>query len=116
MVSSPVLHTIAAHLVLRKIEKGQRIDNTEDLALVVVKSGSFDVIIDSKIVDRISRGGFFGEECVFFAGSSLMHAIALEDTEFFLIQAHFLHHIPIIEWKMLQVYERRLTSYGNQNK
>ncbi|HKL84933.1 MAG TPA: MBL fold metallo-hydrolase [Treponemataceae bacterium] len=116
MVSSPVLHSIAPHLVIRSIEKGQRIDNTEDLALIVVKTGCFDVLIDSKIVDRIYRGGFFGEECVFFAGSSLMHAVALENTDFYLIQAHFLHNIPIIEWKMLQTYERRLSSYGNQNK
>lgn len=116
MVSSPVLHSIAAHLILHRSEKGHRIDNTEELALVVVKSGCFDVLIDSKKVDRICRGGFFGEECVFFTGSSLMHAIALEDTEYYRIQSHFLHNIPIIEWKMLQIYERRLTSYGNQNQ
>lgn len=42
-----------------------------------------------------------------------MTARAEEDCQWYSITADILRGIPIVEWKMLEVYERRLTSYGS---
>jgi len=112
MVSSPILHSIAVCLVSRAVKKGERLDNLKEASLFLVRSGSFDVFIEEIPVDRIGVGDFFGEECVFFSGASLMSARATEDSECYLLKAELLRDIPIVEWKMLECYERRLTSYG----
>jgi hemerythrin len=114
MVSSPVLHSIAVCLLPRQAKKYEKVENIEDSSLFIVRKGSFDVFIDDVPVDRIGVGDFFGEECVFFSGSSMMSAIALEDSECFRLRADLLRDVPIVEWKMLEVYERRLTAYGEQ--
>lgn len=113
-VSSPVLHSIAVCLVPRTVKKGEEFENAEKPSFVIVREGSFDIFIEGVAVDRIGAGDFFGEECVFFSGGSMMRARALEDSECYLLGADLLRDIPIVEWKMLQTYERRLTAYGGQ--
>lgn len=114
MVSSPVLHGIAVCLLTRQAKRYEKVENIEDNSLFIVHKGSFDVFIENVPVDRIGVGDFFGEECVFFSGGSMMSAVALEDSECYVLRADLLRDVPIVEWKMLEVYERRLTAYGEQ--
>jgi len=112
MVSSIILHTIAVCLVHRKIAAGDFFDNNDEASLVLVEKGSFKLYIEDIEVDEIGVGGFFGEECVFFSGGSLILAQATEDSDCWLLKADLLRDIPIVEWKMLMEYERRLIEYG----
>lgn len=114
MVSSPILHTIALSLILHMVKKGEGIDNLKEQSLCIIRKGSFDLFIEDTPVDRIGVGDFFGEECVFFSGASLMSARAREDSECYLLKAELLRDIPIVEWKMLEVYDRRLVAYGER--
>jgi len=43
-----------------------------------------------------------------------MSAKAREDSECYLLKAELLRDIPIVEWKMLEVYDRRLVAYGER--
>lgn len=112
MVSSIILHSIAMCLVRTRIRKGDFFDNTETPSLVLLERGSFTLFIEGIEVDRIGPGDFFGEECVFFSGGSLILAQADEDSDCWLLRPDHLRDIPIVEWKMLMEYERRLTEYG----
>jgi hemerythrin len=112
MVSSPVLHDIAVCLVPRQVRAGEDFDNSAEPSLVLIVNGSFEILIENSVVDTVGPGDFFGEECVFFAGGTMMRARALEDGECYTLKAELLRDIPIVEWKMLEVYERRLTAYG----
>lgn len=114
MVSSPVLHRIANNLVPLSIRAGAVYDNSHEPSLVLVRTGTLDVLIENVVVSRIGEGDFFGEECVFFSGCSMMSARALDDCDCYLIRPDVLKSIPIVTWKMLETYERRLTSYGAQ--
>jgi len=114
MVSSPILHNIAVSLVSHLVKKGDGIDNLKEQSLCIIRKGSFDLFIEDTPVDRIGAGDFFGEECVFFSGASLMGARAREDSECYLLKAELLRDIPIVEWKMLEVYDRRLVAYGER--
>jgi hemerythrin len=113
-VSSPVLYSIAVNLVPLHVSKGEKYDNVQDQSLIIVVSGRLEIRINGVTVDTIGKGDFFGEECVFFTGGNMMSAIAIEDCECYTIGANRLRDIPIIEWKMLEVYERRLTVYGGK--
>jgi hemerythrin len=113
-VSSPVLYSIAVNLVPLHVGSGEKYDNVQDQSLIIVVSGRLEIRINGVTVDTIGKGDFFGEECVFFTGGNMMSAIAIEDCECYTIGANRLRDIPIIEWKMLEVYERRLTVYGGK--
>jgi hemerythrin len=115
-VSSPVLFSIAVNLVPLHINKGDRYDSSQDQALTIVVTGTLEIRINEITVDRIGSGDFFGEECVFFVGGSMMSAIALEDCECYTLGANVLRDIPIVEWKMLEIYERRITAYGGKTQ
>ncbi len=112
-VSSPVLYKIANNLVPGSTKAGEVFECSDEPSLILIVSGSCNLFIDSTLVDRIWAKEFFGEECVFFSGGSLMTARAEEDCQWYSIKADILRGIPIVEWKMLEVYERRLTSYGS---
>jgi hemerythrin len=113
MVSSPVLNRIAREVTMRHFKAGQTVEEPEHPSLGLVHSGSLELRIDGQPVDRAGPGDFFGEESIFFSGGSLISACALEDCECWFIAGKTLREVPIIEWKMLETYERRLTSYGN---
>ena len=114
MVSSPILRAIAVSLVSHPVKKGEGIDNLKLQSLCIIRTGSFDLFIEDIPVDRIGVGDFFGEECVFYSGASLMSARAREDGECYLLRVELLRDIPIVEWKMLEVYDRRLVAYGKR--
>jgi len=112
-VSSPVLYTIAVNLVPGTTGAGEVYDAGDEASLIIVLSGSFKLFIDETEVDTLYPKDFFGEECVFFPGGNLMTARAEEDCHWYSIKTDILRGIPIVEWKMLEVYERRLTAYGS---
>lgn len=114
MVSSPILHRIARELKLKTVKKSARIENLTEPTLILIRKGSMDLLIEGKIVDKINEGDFLGEESIFFTGGNLMSAIAREESECYYIKGDQLRNVPILEWKMLESYERRLTSYGEQ--
>lgn len=112
MVSSPVLHSVASSLMPLQLSAGDVYDNTGEASFVLVRSGTLEVQIEGHTVDHIGEGDFFGEECVFYSGGSIMASRALEDCDCYLIEPELLRNIPIVAWKMLETYERRLTAYG----
>jgi CRP-like cAMP-binding protein len=60
----------------------------------------------------IGPGGVFGEESVFFGRPSLMTAVVVEEGEFLSIPRETIQNVPIVEWKLLEAYERRITRFG----
>lgn len=114
MVSSPVLHNLARGLTPQRYVAGEFVKLPDDPSLIILRDGICEIYIDDKITDRIEAGGFFGEENIFYNGGSMARAKAVVDADCYIISGTLLRNIPIVEWKMLEVYERRLTSYGQQ--
>lgn len=113
MVSSTVHNRIARAAKEIKAKAGDQIGKEGDEKLYLMKSGSARLMFEDGEVDRVEPGDFFGEESVFFSRVSMMHATAAEDSALFVIPAQDLSGIPIVAWKMLEVYERRLASFGS---
>lgn len=113
MVSSPVLHNLARGLKTGSYPKGAVVEQGDDSPVILLRGGSMEIFMEDKLVDRIEPGGFFGEEAVLASGT-LARAVAASDCDCFLISGGLVRNIPIVEWKMLEVYERRLTAFGSQ--
>jgi hemerythrin len=112
-VSSNVQNTIARSMREIRAPAGLRVGGGDEAELYLVKSGRVSITFEGRVVDRAGPGDFFGEECVFFQRASLMEAVAEEDSACFVIPGDILMGIPIAAWKLVEVYERRLATFGS---
>ena len=92
---------------------GDYIITEEQDSIFLIESGKVSLTIEEFTVEELGRGDFFGEDNYFYH-SSLMTPKAVSDTRLYRISLSPLKNIPIIEWKMLESFERRLTMFGTQ--
>jgi len=112
MVSSAVQLRVSRGVTSMKLKAGSPIVMGPSAALVVPRSGAARVLIEDTEVDRIGPGGVYGEESLFFGKPSLMTAEVTEAGEFLYLPVEALKDVPIVEWKLLETYERRITRFG----
>ena len=112
MVSSSVHNFMSRGLSSARLDDGDSLSTSEGASLVVARSGKASILIEGSEVDTIGPGGVFGEESVFFGRPSLMTATVVEAGEFLSIPREAIKDVPIVEWKLLEIYERRITRFG----
>ena len=78
--------------------------------LFLVEEGSLVMEFDGRIVETIGPGDFCGEEDLFFRGGGNMTLKAETPVRALVFPARPLLAVPIVGWKMLEAYERRLTA------
>jgi len=111
MVSSAVHIRMTRALKSEVLRAGSTVPTGEHI--VVARTGAARILIDGAEVDIIGPGGVYGEESVFFGRPSLMSAQVTETGEFLSIPAETARNVPIVEWKLLEIYERRITRFGS---
>jgi hemerythrin len=114
MVSSVIQNRIAQEMRPLKLANGKKIVVEEKPALYMVKEGRVRVDFEKTPIDVLLPGDFFGEESILLGSSSLFSARAEKKSELLVIPAEALKNIPIIEWKILEIFERRLSAFGTQ--
>jgi hemerythrin len=112
-ISSTVQNRIAQVATELRVRAGDKVGEDNDDCLYLVRDGQARLMFDETQVDLVGPGQFFGEESVFFKRSSMMTAFAVRNTQLFVIPAQILSGIPVAVWKLLEVYERRLMSFGS---
>jgi len=112
MVSSSVHNVMSRELFIQDLKAGSELSTAGGASLVVVRTGKASILIEGSEVDAIGPGGIFGEESVFFDRPSLMTATVTEDGEFLSVPRATIKNVPIVEWKLLEAYERRITRFG----
>jgi hemerythrin len=112
MVSSAVHASMSRSLSSETLSAGEALTTVDGRSLVVARTGRASVLIEGSEVDLIGPGGVFGEESVFFGRPSLMTATVTEEGEFLSIPRDTIRNVPIVEWKLLEAYERRITRFG----
>ncbi|HOT58522.1 MAG TPA: hypothetical protein PLJ83_02560 [Spirochaetales bacterium] len=80
--------------------------------LVVIEQGEARVFFDTVEIETIRAGGVFGEESVLLKTATMTSCIAQTDLFASRIPAEAITNIPIVEWKILEIYERRLMAFG----
>ena len=81
-----------------------------DPFLFLVESGTLSLEFESRPIEEVGPGGFCGEESLFFRGGGNMAIKAATATKGLAIPAKLLLAIPIVGWKLLETYERRLAA------
>jgi len=113
MVSSPIHDAIARKMESYVLAKGESLPENNQPLLVIIKKGRIALDIEGTVIEEIAELDFYGEDSVFLGGAGQIRGVALEECELFLVPGKVLQAIPIVEWKMLERYERRLASYGH---
>ncbi len=101
-------NAIAAAIRSSFHSKGGIIEASEAPRLRLIKSGTVELIIGDRVIERLKAGDFFCESTVLFGIPCLFKAQAISDTELYEIPAVVLADVPIIRWKLLEIYETRL--------
>jgi hemerythrin len=107
-MSSTRQNAIAAAMSMQKYPAGTIVRPASAPRLSLLKSGRLDLTIGDHTVEKLAPGGFFCESTVLFNIPCLFKAVVTKDAQVYHIPAEVLADIPIIRWKLLEVYETRL--------
>jgi len=107
MVSYPVQNLIAQKMTFETIKKKAFLESTLDEHLVMLYDGQVDILDGSHIIESIVPGGFFREEVVLYQMSPLYKIQAQTDTRVCFIPKNILDDIPVVQWKLLETFEKR---------
>ena len=98
---------IAQSMVLHQYPEGKVFPENDNSNLNLVCRGKLQIFIGDNASETLSAGHFFGEEGVLFETSSILQMRAMEPSEIYQIPSKLLLDIPIIRWKLLEVFKKR---------
>jgi CRP-like cAMP-binding protein len=107
MLSSQIKSRIAAQMECSSYSKGQKLPVSPD-NLYLLKDGEVEICFWNKSIEKLVPGGFFGTEMILLEASPPLEARATKTSEIYHIQGEFLKDIPIIQWKLLAAYKKRM--------
>jgi len=114
MVSGLILNNIARNMKMKSVKMNEQFVSGKEPEIIMLKKGEIELKLDEMLVDTLNPGDFFGEESFFLKQSNLLRARAIKNSEVFFIPGEELSKKPIIEWKLLEVFEKRLQAFGQQ--
>ncbi len=74
----------------------------------LIKSGKLERYIDDEVFETLTAGHFFGEESVIKKEASVFQVRVVEPTEIYQIHSSLLLDIPVVRWKLFEIYQRRM--------
>lgn len=110
-ISSNILSAIARVMIIKNFKAGDAFNADIPLLYLIIK-GEANVLIADFVVEKIAAGAIWGEESVLLRAANLTSAIAVTDGSAAIIPGSIIEKIPIIEWKLLETYEKRITAFA----
>lgn len=107
MLSCPIKSRIAKQMDCYSYSEGQKLPITPG-DLYLLKDGEVKIYSGSKTIETLVSGGFFGTDLDLFEAAQLLEARATKTSEIYRIPGEILKDIPIVRWKLLETYERRM--------
>jgi len=109
-ISNPVLNNIAEKMELISIPSG--IVSCEDYtdSILLLESGEINLTSEGVIMHELSSGDFLGEELAIFNFPQCFTGHALTDCKVYKIPASFLNKIPVVRFKLHEIYEMKVSS------
>jgi len=114
MVSFPIQNKIAELMAKKTISIGDVLFQNDKSYLYLLEKGEINIQSEKRVIEIIKPGRFFGEENILHKTTQLFKARASEESEVYVIPGDILLKIPIIHWKLLETFERRLKIFGTQ--
>ncbi len=96
--------------VMRQISYSEEEVLSEQIqsSILLVIRGTIELCVDEKIIETLTIGGCIGEEEVLFHTPSRFQIKVTEPTTVYLIPGELLLDIPIVRWRLLEIFEKRL--------
>jgi hemerythrin len=107
MLGFPTERAISAAMETQHVAAGSRIAACPSPCLSLLASGEVELLRDGKPWERLSAGGFWGEDEV-LDGKRIHEARAVTEVDLFLVPARLIADIPIVQWRLLQTREKRM--------
>ncbi len=107
-ISSPVQNKIARAMNESKYEAGQEIPSDNPLDLFLISRGRVILYLDNQVVQTLESGDFFAGQGFLFESPYELRIEAAEETEVFRVPRSLLLDIPIVRWKLLEIYNKRM--------
>lgn len=101
----------ARYLTVAEGQSPQQAAGSPAPFLFLVSEGGLTLEFEGRIIETVGPGGYSGEESLFFRGGGNIGIRAVAPTRGLAIPAKFLLSIPIVGWKLLETYERRLAAF-----
>ena len=108
MVSCPVKNRIIAQVQLREWLAGDELKSEGEAELFLVREGGIRIYHGQTQVDTAGAGSFFGGENILFGTSDKLRAVVDQPSTMCHIPASALADVPIIQWKLLEIFGRRI--------
>ena len=132
MVSLPLQLRIARAMVSRQVKEGDVIAPEGRAEVVLLADGLVTVFLGPSPIENLKPDDFFGEETLMRQGRELpagwqqrfrrpsrpgtaqghhlFEGRALLDSVLLVVPAEVIEDIPVVQWKLMETYERRLKS------
>jgi hemerythrin len=133
MVSFPMQVRLARVMQRRVVREGDLIAPHGRAEIVLLAEGLVTVFLGARSIENLKPGGFFGEETLMRGAREpppgwrrrlarshgpggeethhLFEARALLDSTLYAIPADAMEDLPVVQWKLMETYERRLKSF-----
>jgi hemerythrin len=131
-VSFPLQMRIARAMGRRTVKEDDAIAPEGRAEIILLAEGLVTVFMGARSIENLKPGGFFGEESLMRGARELPNGIrerlgllargtekvrrmfsarALLDSALYTIPADVIEDIPVVQWKLMETYERRLKSF-----
>lgn len=107
MLSCPIKSRIARQMECSSYSEGKKLPVIPG-NLYLLKDGEVEIYSGGKTIETLVPGGFFGAELILLEAAQLLEASATKTSEIYRIPGEILKDIPIVRWKLLETYERRM--------
>ncbi|MBF0351598.1 MAG: cyclic nucleotide-binding domain-containing protein [SAR324 cluster bacterium] len=107
-VSHPVQNRIIRGMEPFTYHEGSPIPVSDSFGLFLVEEGSLQVYSENHVIEMLGPGDFCGEDTVILQIPSCFQAKATRTSKIFFIPENVLYQIPIIHWKLLETFEKRM--------
>ncbi|MBF0275320.1 MAG: hypothetical protein HQK84_08835, partial [Nitrospinae bacterium] len=108
-----ILNEIVKVMKRKEIKKGDTVSFKKKHSLFLINKGSFQINnTEDKTLEAVKTNNFFGEHTFFSKDINEFKITALEDGMLYCIADYPLLKVPIIQWKMLEMYAKRKKNYA----
>jgi len=107
-ISCPLKNIISQSMKMETFDQGETLPFGVNSGLFMLYDGELSIFSRSKQIEYVKPGGFYGEEEIILGSTSLFKARAEEPSTVYRIPAGVIKNIPIVQYKLLEVFEKRL--------
>ncbi|MDR3436899.1 cyclic nucleotide-binding domain-containing protein [Telmatospirillum sp.] len=105
-LTETTLNRLAKDMSILRFDAGDIVEPRGWLAMI--KSGTAEILVGDDVVETLSAGEFFGEGEVVFGSLGLLHVRCRDPLEVLAATASVVRDVPVMRWKLIECYERRL--------